>query len=149
MFFWKDVAASENNAPTLIWTGKGVQIAMYCDSDAGIPDDAELSVREIEEGSEEYYACVNEAESAVQAEDNEKEIGFARFFDITIVDAGGNEIEPDAPVRVIITYNEAISSVAADDLNIVHFHEENGTELFKPETDAEEASALSFTAEAF
>ena len=52
---------------------------------------------------------------------------FARFFDIEIV-KDGKKIEPKSPVRVTITYKDALDISGDDHLTIIHFADE-GTEV--------------------
>ena len=170
-FTWKDIAESVFITPEMIWAGEGAQVAVIFDGDAHLPADAVLSVEEIEPGTEEYEAYLAQAASAVRASgsDAAKEMGvdYARFFDICILDRDGNELEPAAPVKVVITYDEAVSVGNGGDLNVMHFHEENAPEVLEAEKAeiirdipadrdggntagaAVDVDALSFTAERF
>ena len=170
-FTWKDIAENVFITPEMIWTGDGAQVAVIFDGDAHLPADAVLSVEEIGPGTAEYEAYLAQAVSAVRASgsDATKEMGvdYARFFDICILDGDGNELEPAAPVKVVITYDEAVSVGNGGDLNVMHFHEENAPEMLEAEKAeiirdipadrdggstagaAVDVDALSFTAERF
>jgi hypothetical protein len=60
-------------------------------------------------------------------------IGFARFFDIRIM-AGGIKIEPAEPVRVTISYEDALEAEDDEDVLAVHFGEQ-GIELIETNAD--------------
>lgn len=96
------------------------KVSLSYKADAGIPEGAELSVREVIEetssegrGYDEYMAA---AENLLEA--NEK-ITFARFFDITIV-KDGEEIQPLSPVDVRVELTDTLS----EDVKALHFEEE-------------------------
>ena len=71
----------------------------------------------------------------------------ARFFDITILDAEGNPVEPAAPVDVKIEYMEPAET--AENYQVVHFGEE--TEVLNPAVSGTDgtASAFDFQASSF
>ncbi|MBQ7534630.1 MAG: hypothetical protein IJT43_03325 [Stomatobaculum sp.] len=159
-FTWKDIVEHVFITPEMVWVGDGVQAAVIFDGDAKLPEDAVLSVTEIEQGTQEYDVYLAQAVSAVKASgsDASKEMGvdYARFFDICILDGDGNEVEPAAPVKVLITYNEAVSVGNGGDLSVMHFHEENDPEVLEAEKAeagkaevVRDVSALSFTADRF
>ena len=93
-------------------------VTLTYDASAQIPEGAELSVREIEKDTEEYAAYLAEADSAVNSS-----VTDARFFDIKIM-AGGEEVHPQSPVRVSISYKEAIEVEEKAEVQAVHFDEE-------------------------
>ena len=136
-FTWKGIAESVFITPEMVWSGDGAHVAVIFDGDAMLPADAVLSVEEIEPGTDEYEAYLAQAVSVVRASgsDATKEMGvdYARFFDICILDGDGNELEPAAPVKVVITYDEAVSVEDGGDLNVMHFHEENTPEVLETE----------------
>ena len=105
---------------------------------AKIPSDATLSVREIKEGTAEYEAYRRQAEAAV-AGDPDRQLTFARAFDITILapveiesEDGGmtetviREIQPAVPVSVQILLDEAVEVAPQDEVKAVHVETENG-----------------------
>ena len=153
-FQWKDVVAKQAEAPELVSYLNGATIAVFFDENAGIPAGATLSVREIEEGTDEYAGYLAQAKSAMDkatASDASKTVTHARFFDITILDEEGEEVEPQAAVKVVITYEEAVELSSDSDLNVVHFKNDDTQEVFapvKPE-EKQEVDALSFTTDSF
>jgi hypothetical protein len=52
------------------------------------------------------------------------EVAYARFFDITIVDAQGQEIQPAEPV--VVTIELADAPEEADQATVVHFDGDGG-----------------------
>ena len=153
---WKDVALTVAKTPAktqLEAFVNGAQITVYYDADAGIPDDATLSVEEYEEGSPEYEQCLAQAEEALQDADEEqgpKGISQARFFDITILGEEGNVIEPLSPVKVVITYMDAMELAEDGELNVLHFKEESPVLLTPGKVEGgRNVDAVSFTADSF
>ena len=147
-FQWKSEVEPEAD---MVWSENGANIAVFYDDDAEIPDGAALSVREIEEGSEEYAQLLAQTKNTVKenAGDNHT-VKTARFFDISILDADGNEIEPAAPVKVVITYDEPVEVVEEGDVSVLHFKDDDIPEVIKPNTDdGTDVSGLSFTTDSF
>ena len=149
---WEDAtvtAAAETRLSAFV---NGASIAVFCDEKAGIPADAVLSVEEIEEGTEEYAAYLAEAKNSV-SNGAQKSVTHARFFDITILDAAGNEIQPQAPVKVVIGYDSAIEAKKDEGgLDVVHFSAETPEVLTTRSLESSsetEIDALSFTADSF
>ena len=96
-------------------SGETFRITLTYTEDALIPEDATLEVREILPGTEEY------AEYLSQIGVTEEEVHYARFFDITIVDANGNHIQPaeGSSVNVQIRLLDAES----EEMKVIHFGE--------------------------
>ena len=131
--------------------GKDYTVSLSYDADAKIPAGAELRVREIEKDTDEYNSYLESTQSAV-----EKGVADARFFDITIVakkDGEEVEVQPQAQVRVNISYKEAIEVAAEDngEIQAIHFDEEKEEpDVLDVETDDnEEVSEVEFKAESF
>ena len=149
--------------------GETYNITLTYGPEAEIPAGAGLAVREILQNSEEYLAYLAQAESAVNAgaetgveaaENSESEevaeeadeaesgkgtaervtVTTARFFDITILDAEGNPVEPAAPVDVTIEYAEPAET--AENYQVVHFGAE--TEVLNPAVSGADGSASAF-----
>lgn len=138
--------------PDMIWEGNGVRISVSYDENAWIPDDAVLAVREIteDEAPEEYgeYLAKTGDTIAVSTRDVTKKISYARFFDISILSAEGNEMEPAAPVKVSVVYDEQAQVSADSGLQVLHFTDE--TEVLPREAlVGEPGSEWSFQAESF
>ena len=151
---WRAVIT--NSAEELSWGEDGVSVKMFFTADAQIPEDARLSVTEIPQDSEEYKAYLESAKGAVSsetAEDGGQKIGvnYARFFDIKILDAEGNEIEPEAQVVVKIDYDKAENITEDTGVQMVHFPKEGGTELVDAVVDGEgeELNGIAFSADGF
>ncbi len=99
-------------------SGDTYTITVKYDEKAGIPEGAELKVKEIEEKTKDYKEYVKEsAEKLGVKADN---VAFARFFDIEIV-KDGKKIEPETPVEVRMEYKEALDLKENKALNVVHF----------------------------
>lgn len=104
-------------------------------------DELSLSVRELEEGSIEYYAYLSDAAKEL-GEENTDDISFARFFDIEIL-YNGEKVEPESPVEVKIDYDEAPEIPDGAEMNIVHFGDE-GTEVINDVQLSKDASEISY-----
>lgn len=153
MFQWKDVIAKKAAEPKLMARVDGATIAVFYDVNAGIPEGAGLTVREIEENSAEYEEYLEQTKTAAAkatGSDARKAVAGARYFDIKIFDAEGVEVEPQGAVKVVITYDEAVSVERDSDLNVVHFKDEE-PETIRPASvgEGEEVGGISFTAESF
>ncbi len=94
--------------------GATVTVTVDAPAGAGIPQDAELQVREVAQGSSDWQGYESDALAAIGAE----EVELARFFDITILAADGSEIQPAEPVQVEIELADAPSGAEA---SVVHF----------------------------
>ena len=142
---------------------KDYSVTLSFGKDAGIPTDAVLAVKEISNESKEYAEYVESAAAKIfEGEDTETySLPYARFFDITIISAEGETIEPASVVSVDIDLKDDALSTEDVDFAALHFVEEKETgeeapmeaELIEIETvnegtsDAE--STVSFAAESF
>jgi len=120
-----------------IYQGEDFAVTVTYGREAAIPYGAELVVREILPGTEEYEGYYNQAvdalmSSAKAAGEEQPEISFARFFDITFVD-NGTEVEPAAPVDIQISYNDSIPVKEAEDGQVIHFAKD-GVEVLPADT---------------
>ena len=115
--------------------GNNYRISVTYGEDAGIPENAELDVREILDITQEYEDYVAKTEEALAYDEK---VSFARFFDIAIL-ADGLEVQPSGPVEVKIELADALDG----EIKTVHFeHDDYGTEeavmldasLTEPET---------------
>ncbi len=106
--------------------GTAYSITVSYGSDAGIPEGAQLRVEEIlqdgqaPEGVADYDSLVAQSADVigVQAE----EVSYARFFDINIVDADGNVVQPADGAAVNVDVKLADKDADADS-RVVHFGE--------------------------
>ena len=147
-----DEAAAEEQVfteGTLIFNGDehdcDYSVTLTYDASAEIPEGAELSVREIEKGTEEYAAYLADANSAVA-----NSVTDARFFDIKIL-ANGGEIHPKSPVKVSISYKEAIEVEEKAQVEAVHFDEkkEEPVPVEVETNDETKVDEVAFEAESF
>ena len=101
------------------YTGETYRVTMDFDESAGIPQNAKLAVSEILEESTDYDydSLLSEAENALEGD---KQIRYARFFDISI-SADGKEVQPSAPVSVKIQLADLPQEITANDAQVVHF----------------------------
>jgi len=144
-----ETAASETNyAHELTATADGVTVTATMGDEAGIPEGSILSVRLIEEGSNEYKNLVRQYNQAnpdrqIDTEPtvtesigdffsgligNEKEQPVrktqAKFVDITIIDPEGNTIEPSNKVKVEILFDNGVEASGIDNVSVVHFEDQ-------------------------
>ena len=125
---------------TLTIQGEDYAVTASYGEEAGLPENAELSVEEILEGSAEYEAYYQKMLAAVAGEPH------ARFFDITFM-ADGVEVEPAAPVDIRISYLNA-AGIGEDGAASVLRFTEDGTERLDAEViENEEGRGLAFTRE--
>lgn len=109
--------------------GKTWSVKVTYDSNANIPDDATLEVKEIEKGSDAYESHLKDAMEMAAPADDEYVVA-ADFFNVSIM-SGGKEIEPATPVQVKLTYEDK----KEDDeytYKAMHFGQA-GTEVIAPE----------------
>ena len=128
-------AGQEDQADTdsltkLTYAGSDYTVRVCYGEDAGLPEGTELKVKEIRKGSDQYKKYLKETEKTLDRELAEK-TRFARFFDISFM-ANGDEVEPEAPVSVSITYDEKIDLSEPGNSQVIHFGED-GPELFDAE----------------
>ena len=100
----------------VIETGDGTSylVGLKYGKDAQIPEGADLAVRELEGSDYDFY--LGETKELMNAAG----FGYARIFDISIVDAEGNEIQPSAAVQV---YVELLDDTKEGNFRVVHFGE--------------------------
>ena len=146
------------------YQGNDYVVTVTFGPEAEIPETAELSVREIEQGSEEYDYYYQQSLSALtdgrpefyEAEEDGAEeelidpVCFARFFDISFL-IDGNKIEPSSSVEIQIKYKEAIEVPEQNEAAAVHFSED-GIEILDTEMDQNPnklVDGFTFTQESF
>jgi len=127
-------------------SGETWEIVLTYGDEAGIPDDADVQVEEIIEGTE-YEDCLRD--SAEKLGVDSAGVGFARFFDITIVKDGA-KVTPQAPVQVTITLTDTPADMDTEALKVVHFGEELETiDAAQAVQTGEESVEVVFDAEGF
>ncbi len=117
-------------------------------AEAGIPEGATLQVSEILQDTEEY--SIYNDKSAEEIYGKNESLLYARFFDITILDEEGLEVEPVSTVSVVIdTKDDALQT---EDVKVaaVHFVDENkqaaeSAEAAETATPAEESATETVT----
>ncbi len=129
--------------------GTSATVEVSYKTDAGIPEGAELKVKEIRKDTKEYQNYLKQSEAALKKENEtgkkasgasedtaekkeensqeEPKVSDARFFDISIL-SDGKEIEPKAPVTVKITYADQVAVKTGQKMKAVHFASK-GTEI--------------------
>lgn len=118
----------KSDKTTIAYEGKDYTVSVSYEKEAKIPEGTELSVKEIT--GEEYDKTCAKAKKALNAD----ELGFARFFDISLI-KDGKELEPAAPVDVSITYQDEVKIAAGESASAVHFVD-SGVEVLKAEVDS-------------
>ncbi|MBQ6360656.1 MAG: VWA domain-containing protein, partial [Lachnospiraceae bacterium] len=139
--------ASTTLEKTLTAEGDDYTITVGCGAKACVPAGASLKVEEIQQNSRDYDGYVSDAEKTLDVE--EGNISYARFFDITIVDRDGNEIQPKEAVDVKIELADLQENIEDDDEaepQVLHFGEGDEPEMVGSELDGDE---VSFAAEGF
>lgn len=119
------------NKTVLTYEGKDYTVNVSYEKAAKLPEDTELSVKEIT--GDEYDKSIEKAKKALKTD----ELGFARFFDISFV-KDGKELEPEASVDVSITYQDEVKIAAGESASAVHFAE-SGVEVLEAEVDDSKA----------
>ena len=132
---------------TLEAAGDGYRIIVNGGAKACIPQDASLEVKEIRQNSRDYDGYVSDAEKQLDAE--EGAVSYARFFDITIVDAQGWEIHPKEAVDVRIVLEDLREQIPENEEaapQVVHFNDQDEAETVSAEQSGNE---VCFAAEGF
>lgn len=154
---------SEIVHPELVKQVGDAVIAVMISDKESLPEGAWVDAYEIMPGTEEYEAYISRAAGAVSdhADGAAKDVVRARFFDITIRDAAGNEIQPENPVQVVFSYDKTQSAVSDEkeekaaaegggELSVIHFAEDGEDLVAADRVDSgEKEDALAFTAESF
>ena len=132
-------------------SGETYTITVIYGDDAGIPDGAELTVRELPEETDEYTYYLDQAIASLSEEITEVDymvgLDYARFFDVSIV-KDGQKIEPAVPVEVRITYTEPVKLTQDTELKVVHFAE-SGTEIINIETEETSVTRIEYEQNGF
>lgn len=140
------VSDSKMKRELLVSNGKSYSITLNYGTEALLPEDADLEVRELIKGSEEYSDHLYKAAKALDIDPSF--ISFSRFFDIQIVKDGEN-YEPEDTVNVEISLSNAPEQIA--ELDVVHFKEDEtellGSDVYKSDEGGE--TNVTFDADSF
>ncbi|MEE8885811.1 MAG: SpaA isopeptide-forming pilin-related protein [Eubacteriales bacterium] len=125
-------------------TGTDYTLSVAFEKGTALPADTELSVEEITADSDLYNSYYERSQETLQSSMSEDTassgesdesydsmdlaITSARFFSITLKDAEGNEIEPEASVQVKIDYTEPADFSDSESVHAIHFKNEDGKE---------------------
>ena len=144
------VAEVRCEAGELNYVGTDYSVRLSYGEDAGIPVGAEIAVREIVPGTEEYEAYWEQAGLALELD---KSSAAARFFDITIL-FGGEEIEPTGAVQVeIVCAQPEDLNTEAVKLDVVHIDGEGDATVLDAQDNSaaedEGVTAASFETDSF
>ena len=103
--------------------GNTYEIEISYTQEAEIPEESQVKVEEIPEGSDLWEAYRKQTAAALNADD----VRLPGLYDISIIDAEGNKVEPKAPVNVAIKLANAENT--DEELHVIHFTEEIPQEL--------------------
>ena len=128
-------------------SGEAWNIKLTYFDNCGIPEGAELSVSELSEADEGYAEYLLQSEQALGAKAGTS--SYVRVFDISILDAEGQKVEPAANVQVEISLTDEEQQAKEDAVfNVVHFGET--TEVLDSENKAEDgAQVITFETDSF
>ncbi len=138
------VGADVTLRKVLVSDGQNVTVTVDCKAEAGVPEDAQLEIREIKQTESVYDDYLNDAKDTLGVK--EEEITYVRFFDITILDADGNEIQPAIPVDVKIVLGDKTETTNEENApQVLHYAQEK-TEVVESTT---EGDTVTFEADGF
>ncbi len=126
---------SEYQEGELSYDGDHYSVDTSFAQEARIPDNAELSVDEIDESNIIYDVYYDKALKAVQKDlgnDSTAELANAYFYDISLI-SGGKKTQPADDVRVSLAYEDGLDVDDADQIYIIHFKEDHVTGKVVPE----------------
>ncbi|MCQ2451693.1 MAG: CHAP domain-containing protein, partial [Oscillospiraceae bacterium] len=132
-------AVGQTATMTRTYEGEDYTITVHYTEAAKLPETVELTARELT--GQEYEQKLEQARIAAGL----TEVSFARFFDITFL-SNGQEIEPNAPVEVVITYHDGLKLDGEESGSAVHFTED-GPEVLDVQTREEVDGSTSVTFE--
>ena len=112
--------------------GHTYEIEVTYTQEAEIPEDAQVKVEEIPEGSDLWEAYRIQTAAALNADD----VRLPGLYNISIVDAEGNKVEPKAAVSVAIKLLNDENTT--EDIQVVHFKEEIPQELVEAAAQTQE-----------
>ncbi len=132
-----------------VYSGGDYTVNVMYDKDA-LPENAVLTVRELDKESEEYALYCNEMLASLN--DSGKEMSFLRLFDISFT-VDGNEVEPTTPVEINISYDDGIEIAGKEEIKGVHFKDDEELEILdatsESDTSDTQISEFNFTLKSF
>lgn len=159
------------SARTLSFEDDNVVVTVTANADAIIPSGVTLKVTPIVENSAETKVQYAEVANKVRekATENEKEIAGFLAYDIILVDASGNEVEPNGEVSVSMNYKNAVlpsdlgrEASADTDVTLLHLEENKNGDIQNvvdlgemnqvsdiQTTERQEVTKVGFTTESF
>lgn len=104
--------------------GKNYKVTVTYGADANLPEDVDLSVRELNQDTEDYCHYLEESASRLGKEADD--ISYARIFDISLVSKNNPDThyQPEADVAVSIELVDADES-RMENLKVLHISEDH------------------------
>ena len=125
--------------------GHNYRISVTYGASAGIPENADLNVEELTEGSSSYETYVANTESALGME--EGSAGYIRLFDISIIDKHDPSVRYQPAEGTTVDVKIELADSENGELSVVHFANEDAEgDVVETST---EGRAVSFEAEGF
>lgn len=125
--------------------GHNYRISVTYGAAAGIPENADLNVEELTEGSSAYETYVANTESALGME--EGSAGYIRLFDIGIVDKNDPSVRYQPAEGTTVDVKIELADSSSETLSVVHFADGSSTgDVVTAETDGQ---TVRFEAEGF
>ena len=118
--------------------GEGFQVKISFSENAGIPEGAFISAKEIKKEADEarYMQYLKAASAALDAtaEELTQQAGQVRFFDLSIYKNKEEKLEPKAPVHVEMTFQAPSAFTEPSQWNVLHFADhKNADTVSEPE----------------
>ena len=132
--------------------GHNYKVTVTCGPDAGIPEDAELSVEEITQEAPDYVDYVANVENVL--DNGEKSIEDVRLFDIKIVSGEDASMKYQPAEGSSVNVRIELADTENRGLSVVHFEEDaeaeiEGEVLDAAAEDGEEGTAVEFETDGF
>ena len=121
--------------------GRTYKISVTFQADADLPKGADIAITEF--GGDAYLDYVGRSSAAMGASGFE----YARVFDISIIDANGEKVQPSAQVDVTVTLLDAEDTGTT--FSVVHFADEGDGEETQCLDSISEGNTVSFQTDSF
>lgn len=141
-------AAEEKAEPTaaLTYEGEDYTVTVAYGEDANLPEGVVLKAEEYPKDSEVWQARYAEAAAIYGWSEEQDYSDLIRLFNIGLYSEDGEEVEPAAPVTVNIQYADTRST---GEYGVLHFGEEETTEVETTTTATEDSRAVEFSVDGF